>query len=496
MSNITHTTVNYKPLTKDGLVMKKLLAEGFGVCPGKGMECVVNFYSETEDGRFLDNTNVIREPYVITIGKLSVIPGLEIGLKSMQMGEKAVLRIAPEYSFLAQERFKDCDKSLLENLKNEAFKTEVQNTHTPEELLKMEVADAKKYQNVYYEIELIKFDKPRPKKVTLSPNERMEQATELKTEGNELFKEKRYREAIVKYKDGHQYLSQMPTQFLTDEYRDLQNSLTLNITNCHIKLLEYTYGLKNLEENFCFKHTPKVFYFKAICQMHLGDFDEALLNLNDLAKVLPDDQLTKKIFEDYYALRKKTLSKQKENYKKGLFQAGLYSEKKDINTNELTLPSFDGRNVCFFVDFLENGDVANPKKIKIEILQNTKENIPQLFTYLENVIKNHAYTNKEIKFNFETENSLTIEGGIALPELKNFSEVNKYSTAEDSLLILEKKGETFELKLSAEALSDKLIENLAVVGRCYFNKEAVVSLKKEKKSGVLKITDIGYTYNI
>ena len=90
MSSISHNLSFYKPITKDGLILKKLVSKGFGPCPGKGMECVVNYYSETEDGRFLDNTNVLREPYVFTLGKMSVNPRQKNKNRSMEMGEKAV----------------------------------------------------------------------------------------------------------------------------------------------------------------------------------------------------------------------------------------------------------------------------------------------------------------------------------------------------------------------------------------------------------------------
>ena len=65
----------------------------------------------------------------------------------------------------------------------------------------MEIEQAKKYQNLYYDIELVKFDKPRPRKTQINPQQRMEQADELKFEGNKLFKEKRFMEAIIKYED-------------------------------------------------------------------------------------------------------------------------------------------------------------------------------------------------------------------------------------------------------------------------------------------------------
>lgn len=490
MSSISHNLSFYKPITKDGLILKKLVTKGFGPCPGKGMECVVNYYSETEDGRFLDNTNVLREPYVFTLGKLSVNPGLEIALKSMEMGEKAVFCIAPEYSFLSEEKFKNCDEALLQNLKNEGFKVEIDKKYTKEELLKMEPKDAKKYQNVYYEIELVKFDKPRPKRVTLSPDERMEQAYELKTEGNELFNQKRYREAIIKYKDGHYYLQQIPTQFLSEKVRELQNSLTLNITNCHIKLLEYVYALKNFDENFHFPKTPKLFYFKAVCYMRLGEFDSALQNLKELEIVLPNDPSVKQCFDEFYMLKNKTLEKQKENYKKGLFESGLYSEKKIENDNKYNPPKFDGKNLCFYLDFLINKDTINPKKIKIEIFNNNSE----IKKYFEELIKSKTLVKKEIPFDFENNenNLITIDDNF--PEIENFE--NIYAPKEEALIILEKNKENKKsLSVTINKMNDSPLENMFVIGRVYYNQNAIKSLKENKVKGTIEITDIDYTIN-
>ena len=67
----------------------------------------------------------------------------------------------------------------------------------------------------------------------------------------------------------------MPNEFITDFYQTSQNSLALNITNCRINLGEYNSALKILEENFVFKKSPKAFYFKSLCQMHLDDFESS-----------------------------------------------------------------------------------------------------------------------------------------------------------------------------------------------------------------------------
>jgi FKBP-type peptidyl-prolyl cis-trans isomerase 2 len=126
MTSIDHKSLNFKPLTKDNLIEKNLIIEGFGIFPGKGMEVHINLYSESEDGRFIDSTNILKEPFTFIIGTYTINPGLDFAVRSMKMGEKSVFRISPEYTFLSEEKFKKCDKKLLENLKIEGFKTKIE----------------------------------------------------------------------------------------------------------------------------------------------------------------------------------------------------------------------------------------------------------------------------------------------------------------------------------------------------------------------------------
>ena len=497
MTNIVHKSLNYKPITSDGLIQKKLVIEGFGPCPGKGMEVVVNYYCETEDERQLDNTNILKEPYIFTIGKLSVIPGLEISIKSMKMGERSVFKIAPEYTFFSEEKFKNCDLTLLNNLKNESFKVDIPNKekYTKEDLLKMELKDAKKYQNIYYEIELVKFDKPRPKKNQLEPKERIEQARQLKLEGNDLFKEKRLQEAIIKYKDAREYLTQMPNQFINDEYKTLQHSLTLNITNCYINLKNYNYGLKNISENFIFEKNPKVFYFKSLCQMHLGDFENSYNNLLELQKVLNNEKEMKKFFDDYYKFKEETLNNEKNNSKKGIM--GMYKDLSSENNN-FALPKFNGDdNTLFYFDFLINNDEANPNKIKFEIFHFTKNKIKSLFNELKKIIEEKKIKDKIIQFDYreKKENLILIEN-LENVIINDFESFNIFSPNENVLLILHKlENGNLNLEISTEKLSEKPIKNNLVIGRSFYNFNSLKNLNTNKLFGELKITDCDFSYN-
>lgn len=506
MYSIDRSLINYKPLTKDGLILKKLVKEGFGIYPGNGMEVFLHLYGEAEDARCVANTRLVKEePRIITLGQLKEFPGLEIAVKSMKMGEKSTFKFAPEYTYFSQEKYNKCDPTIIVHLKPELFKTEIPEKKTEEEIKKMEIEQAKKYQNLYYDIELVKFDKPRPRKTQINPQERMEQADELKFEGNKLFKEKRFMEAIIKYEDARDYLKHLPNDFITDYYHTMQNSLTLNITNCRINLSQYNYALKNLEENFVFKKTPKAFYFKSLCQMHLGDFESSYQNLLELQKVLPDEKQMKTFFDDYYKFKEETLKQQKDRSKKGIFQSGLYKDKKDEEKKEFSLPKLNKEeNPCFYIDFLINGDEMNPKKVKFEIFKNTENLIYNIFEFIKNEIKNKTIVGKELKFDFtinDEDNNGEYNNIVLFEKIKDvqkddkFDEINKYPINEEVLLLLHRQKENYNIEISTKKISDTPIKDYIVLGRCYYNQKSISNLSENKNKGNLKILDIDETFN-
>ena len=196
-----------------------------------------------EDNRIIDNTRIRQEPYSFILGKGTVISGLEIAVKTMKIGEKAKFKIRSDYGY--------GNKDLALNI-------------PPKKLSEMEESEAKKYSNLIYEVELVKHDKVRKSRTQLNPDERIAEAIDLKQMGNELFKEKRYREAIIRFEDGFKYLTQIPTQELTQKIIDLRSTFTLNVTNCFIQLYEYNYALKKVNESFDIKSTPKCYYYRCV----------------------------------------------------------------------------------------------------------------------------------------------------------------------------------------------------------------------------------------
>ena len=514
MYSIDRSLINYFPITKDNLIQKKLVKEGFGIYPGYGMEVFLHLYGEAEDGRCVANTRIVREePRIIILGKLQEFPGLEIAVKSMKMGEKSTFKFPPEYTYFSQDKFSKSDPNLISHLKPELFKTEITEKKSNEELKNMEIDQAKKYQNLYYDIELIKFDKPRPRKSQIGPKERLEQADELKYEGNKLFKEKRFMEAIVKYEDARDYLKNMPNDYINDFYHNLQNSLTLNTTNCRINLGQYNYALKNMEDNFLFEKTPKAFYFKSLCQMHLGDFETSYKNLLELQKVLPDEKQMKIFFDDYYTFKEQTIKEQKERANKGIFKSGLYGDKKyESNENkEYSLPKINLKeNKCFYIDFLINGDEMNPYKIKFEIFKYDDNNIgnslliKDTIEFIKSEINKKNIKGKEINFNFTDDNNynniILFEKYRELnPKEDDFDKNNIYPPEEEVLLLLHKicidNNYYYNIEISGKKLNEKPLKDFIVLGRCYYNQKIIINLTQNKMNGNLKILDIDETLN-
>ena len=318
-------------------------------------------------------------------------------------------------------------------------------------------------------------------------------------------------EAIIKYEDARDYLKNMPNDFINDFYHNLQNSLTLNITNCRINLGQYNYALKNLEDNFVFKKTPKAFYFKSLCQMHLGDFENSYKNLLELQKVLNDEKQIRIFFDDYYKFKEQTIKEQKERANKGIFKSGLYMDKKYENDENkiFKLPKINIKeNKCFYIDFIINNDEMNPFKIKFELFKYDENNnnsllLNDVINFLNNEIKNKNIKGKEINFDFEKDNTniILFEKYSELNLNKdNFDKYNIYPPEEDVLILLhnvieDNNNNYYNIEISAKKLSDIPLKDFIVLGRCYYNNKSIVNLFQNKTKGIFKILDIDATLN-
>lgn len=93
--------MTFVDLSGDGGVQKQILQEGTGVeTPSSG--CTVSLhYTGTldSDGKQFDSSRDRNEPFEFKLGQGSVIKAFDMGVVTMKLGERCVLKCAPDYAY-------------------------------------------------------------------------------------------------------------------------------------------------------------------------------------------------------------------------------------------------------------------------------------------------------------------------------------------------------------------------------------------------------------
>ena len=88
------------PLTDDNGVLKEIISKGEkGVVPHKGDTVKVHYEGRLVDGSIFDSSYKRGEPFEVEIGVGNVVRGWDIGIPSMELGEKAELTIKSDYGY-------------------------------------------------------------------------------------------------------------------------------------------------------------------------------------------------------------------------------------------------------------------------------------------------------------------------------------------------------------------------------------------------------------
>ncbi|GAB2233225.1 hypothetical protein Droror1_Dr00002444, partial [Drosera rotundifolia] len=138
-----------------------------------------------------------------------IIDGLDKVVLTMKKGELALLIIAPEYAFGSSES-------------------------------KQELAIVPPNSAVYYEVELVSFEKEK-ESWDMNTQEKIKAAETKKEEGNALFKASKYARASKRYEKGAKYI-EYDTYFSDEEKKQSQAlKITCNLNNaaCKLKLKDY-----------------------------------------------------------------------------------------------------------------------------------------------------------------------------------------------------------------------------------------------------------------
>ncbi|KAL4561072.1 hypothetical protein LXL04_033234 [Taraxacum kok-saghyz] len=261
-------------VTSDKKVLKKILNEGEGYDrPNDGAMVQVKLIGKLEDGTVFMNKGHNDAPFEFKIDEEQVIDGLDRSVKTMKKGEVAVLTIHPDYAFGSIESHQ-------------------------------ESATIPPNSNVYYDIELISFEKEKDTWELTTP-EKIETSCRKKEEGNTLFKKQKYERASKRYEKALSFI-EYDSAFSDEEKQQaklLKISCNLNNAACKLKLKDYKQTIK-----LCTKvldsdsKNVKALYRRAQAYIQLVDLDLAEM---DIRKALEIDPKNRDVKLEYKLLKEK-----------------------------------------------------------------------------------------------------------------------------------------------------------------------------------------------
>lgn len=234
-------TTGYIDISGDGGLLKKILQEGFGdAFPETGMEVTAHYTGTLDSGKKFDSSRDRNKEFKFVIGKGQVIKGWDKGFATMKKGEKAILRCRQDYAYGSGGQ-----------------------------------GDIPPNATLNFDVELIDF-KPKKKETwEMTMQEKVSSANRLKDEGTELFKEKRFAEALKLYEESAELVANVIDAEAT------WIACKLNSAQCAIYLTEYPAAvaycgavLKKDADNI------KALYRRGLARNHLGLPEEALVDLN------------------------------------------------------------------------------------------------------------------------------------------------------------------------------------------------------------------------
>jgi len=83
-------------------VTKEITKPGNGQKPNLGDKVQVHYTGTLSDGSVFDSSHKRGKPFQFTVGIGQVIKGWDEGVLAMEVGEKAILKITPDYGYGAR----------------------------------------------------------------------------------------------------------------------------------------------------------------------------------------------------------------------------------------------------------------------------------------------------------------------------------------------------------------------------------------------------------
>lgn len=208
-----------------------------------------------------------RRPQRFTLGEGDLLPGLEIGIKTMRIGENARFIIKPKLAY----REMGCPPRIPPNA-TVLFDVHLVSYLSPEK-------------NLY-------FDKERLDPERFANN--LKEVKKFHVEGNEQFKLKNYEKAIGLYYKGIQLLHSTETKSDEEEIDMMKflNKLYTNLSLCYLKRCAFSkvccIGIEAMKYSERFsKFNAKIFFNWGKALRLLKDFSESKIKLEKALKIEP-----------------------------------------------------------------------------------------------------------------------------------------------------------------------------------------------------------------
>ena len=310
---------------QDGGVMKKIIQEapeGAAGPPPNGYEITAHYTGTLEDGTKFDSSHDRNKPFQFTIGKGQVIQGWDDGFQSMKVGEKAILSISPEYGY--------GEHGMPPKIPGNA--------------------------KLKFEVELLDFKEKPLEKWQMTPEQRLEHANKLKTEGTVLFKTGNYKEAAQKYEAAANYAADegISGDDIPEEERPLYVSSWSNVAMCNIKLKDWTEAVKAcncvLEIESEATTNIKALYRRGTARMKLGFLKEAKEDFMTAFNLDKNNKEVRKALNELKAAFEEAKKKEKAAFGGFLGKVDIYNDKKGV-----IVPNANKDNPHVFFD-IKQGD--------------------------------------------------------------------------------------------------------------------------------------------
>ncbi|VAH31594.1 unnamed protein product [Triticum turgidum subsp. durum] len=262
--------VSWKTVTligEDKRILKKVLKEGAGYeRPNDGAVVSVRLIGKLDDGTvFTKKGHEGDEPFEFRTDEEQVIEGLDTTVLTMKKGEVASARIPPEHAFGSTET-------------------------------KLDLAVVPPNSTVFYEVEIVSFDKEKESWDLKSNAEKIEAAAKKKDEGNAWFKMGKYAKASKRYEKAAKYI-EYDSSFSEDEKKQskaVKISIKLNNAACKLKLKDYKEAEKLCTKVLELESTNvKALYRRAQAYTELVDLELAELDIKKALEIDPDNREVK-----------------------------------------------------------------------------------------------------------------------------------------------------------------------------------------------------------